>query len=105
MRTETITTKREDVVIRRMILEPGEAMPWHSDLCRRFSVVVRGDRLAVEYRDSDEKHEVSVFPGMADWDEPTSRVHRGVNTGSGPYEEIVVFFIDSPATDPQPQHL
>jgi len=27
------------------VLEPGEAMPWHTDACHRFSVIVRGVRL------------------------------------------------------------
>ena len=44
MRSETIT-QRDDLVIRRLVLEPGEAMPWHVDACRRFSVIVRGERL------------------------------------------------------------
>lgn len=29
------------LVIRRVILAPGEATPWHTDPCRRFTVVVR----------------------------------------------------------------
>ena len=36
---------------RRLILAPGEHMPWHVDPFRRFSVVVRGSELAIEYRD------------------------------------------------------
>jgi quercetin dioxygenase-like cupin family protein len=103
MRTETIT-ERDDLAIRRLVLEPGEAMPWHTDSCHRFSVVVRGDRLTIEYRDSGELLEVQVHPGMADWEEPDGRVHRGVNTGSSPYEEVVTFFLDSPGRDPQPEH-
>jgi hypothetical protein len=38
MRAEVIT-ERDDLVIRRLVLEPGEDMPWHTDACHRFSVV------------------------------------------------------------------
>ena len=103
MRKEIIT-EREDLVIRRLVLEPGEAMPWHADACHRFSVVVRGERLRIEFRDTGEQITVAVHPGMADWDEPEARVHRGVNTGAVPYEEIVTFFLDTPGIDPQPEH-
>jgi len=101
MRTETIT-QRDDLVIRRTILEPGEAMPWHTDACRRFSVVVRGERLRIEYRESGEAIAVAVHPGMAGWDAPDARVHRGVNAGATPYEEVVTFFLDHPGVEPQP---
>jgi hypothetical protein len=33
-----------------------------------------------------------VTPGMADWDEAESRVHRGLNAGTQTYEEVVIFF-------------
>jgi hypothetical protein len=36
----------------RLVLEPDEAMAWRTDACRRFSVIVRGERLRIEYRDS-----------------------------------------------------
>jgi quercetin dioxygenase-like cupin family protein len=98
-----LITRRDDLVIRRLILEPGEAMPWHSDSCRRFSVVVRGERLSIEFRDTGEKIAIAVHPGMADWDGPEPRVHRAVNIGSSPYEEVVVFFLASPDEDPQPE--
>jgi hypothetical protein len=101
MRTETIT-QREDLVIRRLVLEPGEATPWHTDPCHRFSVVVRGDLLRIEFRDGGESRRVPVHPGLADWDEPEPRVHRGVNAGATPYEEVVTFFLASPGVDPQP---
>jgi hypothetical protein len=103
MRSETIT-KRDDLVIRRLVLEPGEAMPWHTDSCQRFSVVVRGERLRIEFRDTGEALTVAVSPGMAGWDEPEARVHRGVNAGSTPYEEVVTFFLGSPGIEPQPEH-
>jgi hypothetical protein len=43
-----------------------------------------------------------VAPGQADWDEPTDRLHRGVNVGQQPYEEIAVFFLDRADATPQP---
>ena len=81
MRTETIT-ERDDLVIRRLVLEPGEAMPWRTDPCRRFTVVIRGDLLH----------------------KPEPQAHRGVNAGTTPYEEVVVFFLDRPGIVPQPEH-
>lgn len=84
-----VITKRDDLLIRRHILEPGEALPWHIDLCHRFTVVVRGERLHIEFRDTGE---IAVVP-----------VHRGVNVGAVPYEEVIMFFLDSPGLDPQPE--
>ncbi len=82
MARETIADE-SGLLIRRMVLAPGEATPWHTDTCRRFTVVVRGERLQIEFEGSDEKHTVSVHAGLAEWDEPTEVVHRAVNTGSG----------------------
>lgn len=107
MKVEHIT-RRADLVIRRLVLEPGEAMPWHTDICRRFTVVVRGSRLAIEYRDSGEHIDIAVAPGHTGWDDPEPRVHRAVNEGAEPYEEVVTFFPDGAvfqdgaAADPQP---
>ena len=61
VKTETIT-ENDEMLIRRMVLDPGEAMFWHIDLCRRFSVVVRGSRLSLEYRDTGETVEFPFFP-------------------------------------------
>lgn len=102
MKTETIT-QRADLIIRRHILEPGEALPWHTDLCHRFTVVVSGEALRIEYRDSGEIETFPVHPGLADWDAPQPKVHRGVNAGSVPYEEVIIFFIDEPDMEPQPE--
>jgi quercetin dioxygenase-like cupin family protein len=103
MQTELIT-KRDDLIVRRLILEPGEATPWHTDACHRFSVVVRGEQLRIEYHDTGQQVTVAVHPGMADWDKPNERVHRAVNAGTTPFEEIVMFFLHSPGADPQPEH-
>jgi len=101
MKVELIT-RREDLVIRRLVLEPGEAMFWHKDNCHRFTVVVRGSRLAIEFRDSSKIVEVVVSPGAADWDTPEERVHRAINTGTETYEEVVTFYRTSSEVDPQP---
>ena len=97
-----VITRRDDLLIRRQILEPGEALPWHIDLCHRFSVVVRGDQLRIEFRESGETVTYEVHPGMADWDKPEARVHRGINVGAAPYEEVVTFYLDPLGIDPQP---
>jgi len=98
-----LITERDDLVIRRLALEPGEAMWWHRDRCRRFTVVVTGDALAIEFRDTGERLAVAVHAGLAEWDEPEPRVHRAVNTGATRYEEVVTFFLDAPRIDPQPE--
>jgi hypothetical protein len=100
--SETIT-RRDDLLIRRLVLQPGEATVWHADACRRFSVVVQGERLRIEFQDGGDALEVAVHPGLADWDEPNPRVHRAVNVGAIRYEEVVTFFLDAPGSDPQPQ--
>lgn len=102
MRVETIT-ERDELVIRRMTLGPGEVMFWHRDICHRFSVVIQGSKLRIEYRDSPESVEVDVHPGAADWDAPDDRVHRARNLGAGPYEEIVTFYRENSDVEPQPR--
>ena len=102
MQIETLT-EEETVVIRRMTLAPGEKMFWHSDNCRRFTVVVKGEKLAIEYRESETLEEFEVFAGMAGWDEPQPREHRAINTGNCDYEEVVTFYRENALQDPQPQ--
>jgi quercetin dioxygenase-like cupin family protein len=94
--------QRGTTLVRRLRLAPGEAMPWHRDPFHRVTVVLRGDALAIEYRDDGESHRFEVTPGQADWDEPTARMHRGVNVGEQPYEEITIFFLDRPDAVAQP---
>lgn len=86
-----------------MILEPGQKTHWHSDACHRFTVVVRGSELAIEFKDSGETVVAMVRPGLADWDGPEPRPHRATNTGPDTYEEIVTFYRNSSETDPQPE--
>jgi hypothetical protein len=103
MQSEVIT-RRDDLMIRRLVLEPGEAMPWHTDACQRFSVIVRGQYLTIEFRETGERLGVAVYPGMVGWDEPDARVHRAVNTGSTTYEEVVTFLLSVPGLEPQPAY-
>ena len=100
MQSEVIT-RRDDLMIRRLVLELGEAMPWHTDACHRFSVIVRGQQLTLEFRETGEQIEVAVCPGMVDWDQPDARVHRAVNTGATTYEEVVTFLLSAPGLEPQ----
>ena len=102
MRSEELT-KRDDMVIRRHILEPGETTPWHIDACHRFSVLVQGSGLTLEFRDSGERVPIEAYPGLTGWDAPESRVHRAINTGPTTYEEVIVFLLDRPGLEPQPE--
>jgi quercetin dioxygenase-like cupin family protein len=88
--------------VRRLRLAPGEAMSWHRDPFQRVTVVLQGNELAIEYRDGSESERFPVRPGKVDWDEPTDRIHRGVNVGDVPYEEITIFFLNQPEDTPQP---
>jgi quercetin dioxygenase-like cupin family protein len=100
--TEEIISRRGPIVVRRLILEPGEATRWHVDPFHRVTTVVRGEALAIEYRDSARTVRIPVCAGMSDWDAPAGQVHRAVNAGSGTYEEVAVFFMDRPEAEPQP---
>lgn len=46
---------------------------------------------------------LSLRPGQVDWDEPTDRVHRSVNVGREPYEEIAIFLLGHADAHPQPR--
>ena len=69
MKVHEVTT-RDDLVIRRQILAPGESTPWHIDACHRFTVVVHGSRLSIEYRDDGSSEQHDVATGEAGWDTP-----------------------------------
>jgi hypothetical protein len=47
-------------------------------------------------------HRFELTPGQVDRDKPGHRVHRAVNAGRQPYEEVTVFFLDRPDALPQP---
>ena len=99
---DKVVLQRGTTLVRRLRLAPGEAMPWYRDPYHRITVVLSGDVLALEYRDSGETHRLAVAPGQVDWDEPADRVHRGINVGQQPYEEIAIFFLDHTEAVPQP---
>jgi quercetin dioxygenase-like cupin family protein len=94
--------RRGTVLVRRLRLEPGEAMPWHTDPFHRVTVVLAGEQLAIQARDGSELARFDVTPGQVGWDEPSERVHRGVNVGAVPYEEVAVFLLDRPDAVAQP---
>jgi hypothetical protein len=100
--SEQILYHRGNTLVRRLLLIPGEATPWHRDPFHRVSVILSGDALAIEYPDASPIHHVQLTPGQVDWDEPSDRVHRAVNVGRRTYEEITVFFLDHPDDVPQP---
>ncbi len=94
---------RGSIVVRRQRLAPGEATPWHRDPFHRVSVVLSGDLLSIEFRGGGETLTWQVTAGEVDWVEPSDRVHRAVNVGKEPFEEVVTFFLDRPDAVPQPQ--
>lgn len=87
-------TERDGVRVHRSRLEPGESSPWHVDSFHRVSVVLQGEQLRIEYQHGGEPELVPVAAGQVEWDEPSApRVHRAVNSGQLPYEEVVVALI------------
>jgi quercetin dioxygenase-like cupin family protein len=85
---------RGRTLIRRMRLALGESTPWHRDPFVRVTTVISGDVLAIEFRDGGPVERVLVTKGQATFEDPVDRVHRAVNAGSEPYEEVSVFFLD-----------
>ena len=64
------------------------------DSFHRVSVVLQGEQLRIEYQHGGEPELVPVAAGQVEWDEPSApRVHRAVNSGQLPYEEVVVALI------------
>ena len=83
---EELLCEKGDVLVRRPILEPGKSSAWHTDSCDLVAVILSGDRLAIEFRDSGAIQEFDVRAGLVNRDEPTSEVHRAINVGRRPYE-------------------
>ena len=77
-------------------------MPGHRDPFHRVAVVLSGDVLSIEYRDGGESQRVKITPGQVEWEEPSARVHRAVNVGKQPYQQVTVFLLDSPDAVAQP---
>jgi quercetin dioxygenase-like cupin family protein len=94
---------RGNYLVRRQKLVPGEATPWHRDPYHRLTVVLSGDLLEIEFRDSGERQRCNITVGEVDWSEPSDRVHRAVNVGKEVFEEVVTFFLDRPDAVPQPE--
>jgi quercetin dioxygenase-like cupin family protein len=102
MANAEIISQRGTTLVRRLVLEPGMATPWHVDPFHRIAVVVRGEALDIEYRNGRQTDRVEVAAGTTDWDAPTDQVHRAVNVGRTTYEEVTIFFLDRPEAVPQP---
>lgn len=62
--TEEVLFQRGTTLVRRLSLAPGEAMPWHRDPFHRVTVILRGNALGIEYRESGESHRLEVTPGQ-----------------------------------------
>ncbi len=101
--TEEVLEKRGTILVRRQRLNPGQSTPWHRDPYHRVTVVLSGDALAIEYPDGTVAESFRVTAGHVAWDEPFDRAHRGTNVGSELYEEVAIFFLDSPDSEPQPR--
>jgi quercetin dioxygenase-like cupin family protein len=99
---QEVLHRRGNYLVRRQRLRPGEATPWHRDPFHRVTVVLKGDQLSIEFRDTGETLPWQVTVGEVDWSEPSDRVHRAVNIGKEVFEEVVTFFMDRPDADPQP---
>ena len=100
--TDEILFQHGTTMVRRLRLAPGEAMPWHRDPFQRVAVVLKGDLLLIEYRDGGESQRIQMMPGQVEWEEPSARVHRAVNVGKQPYEQVTVFLLDRPDAVAQP---
>jgi len=100
---DEVLIRRGNTLVRRLRLATGEAMPWHHDPFHRVTVILQGSEIAIEYRDGSKGQRFTVKPGQVDWDEPTDRIHRGINVGDEPYEEITVFFLKRSDDVPQPK--
>jgi quercetin dioxygenase-like cupin family protein len=93
---------RGTVLVRRLLLEPGEATRWHRDPFHRVTVVLTGEVLVIEFRNGRRKESIKVVSGQVNWDEPSDRPHRAINVGTTPYEEIATFFLTQVDDVPQP---
>lgn len=93
--TDETVLQHGNTLVRRLRLAPGEAMPWHRDPFHRVAVVLSGDVLSIEYRDGGESLRVAIMSGQVEWEEPTGRIHRAVNVGKQPYEQVTVFLLGS----------
>jgi len=100
--TDEVLFHHETTMVGRLRLAPGEAMPWHRDPFHRVAVVLSGHVLSIEYRDGGESQRVELTSAQIDGEEPSTRVHRAVNIGKQPYEQVTVFLLDRPDAVAQP---
>jgi quercetin dioxygenase-like cupin family protein len=100
--TDEIVFQHGTTMVRRLLLAPGEAMPWHRDPFQRVAVILRGDLLSIECRDGGETQRVEITSGQVEWEEPSTHVHRAVNIGRQTYEQVTVFLFDRPDAVAQP---
>ena len=64
-----------------MIPEPDQATPRHVARCRRFTVVIRRERLQIQFQEEGTALDVMIGRGEASWDEPDDTAHRAVSIG------------------------
>ncbi|PWT80036.1 MAG: hypothetical protein C5B58_12410 [Acidobacteria bacterium] len=101
--SQEVLHHRGKYLVRRQMLLPGDATPWHRDPYHRVTVVLSGDLLRIEFRDGGEPLAWKITVGEVDWSEPSDRVHRAMNVGNEVFEEVVTFFLDRPDAIPQPE--
>src|SRR5271155_1035325 len=87
---------------RHLRLAPGEA----NAVASRAVPSSRGGAerrcSVIEYRDGGESQRIQITAGQVEWEEPSARVHRAVNVGKRPYEQVTVFLLDRPDAEAQP---
>jgi quercetin dioxygenase-like cupin family protein len=95
-RTKFNEEEQQTTLVRRLVLEPGEVTSWHVDPFHRVTVIVRGEALAIEYRDGAAPERFEVHAGQTDWASPSEHEHRAVNVGAITYEEVSIFSLICP---------
>jgi len=70
-----------------LILDCGEATPWHVDPFHHVTVIVRGDSLALEHLEGGRTQWFNVARSIADWDRPADKAHRADNVATKTYSE------------------
>ena len=63
---ETVLHRRGTILVRRLRLAQGEAMPWPRDPFERVTVVLGGEALAIEYRDGGPSERIALTAGQID---------------------------------------
>ena len=63
--------KRGTTLVRRLVLEPGEATSWHDDPFHRVTVIMRVKRLRSSIAMEQPLKPFEVHAGQTDWAFPT----------------------------------